>query len=178
MCGANGHAPTVRPRAALVQRPRGSFAPSLARLPSARPWMRICLEASPVDDDNQRLQVTARVARYLRELDAPRFAVEHDELTGDESISFWHDWAKVFVTCSGRGEWTIVGISIPLRTGLAASRELYRYVATTDSYLFGHLVVREYGAADSVSVSLVHVLLGDYLDREELIMTVESILRA
>jgi hypothetical protein len=105
-----------------------------------------------------------KVQRYLTDL------VGSVQVIPDGSYTVQSGSARVFVRCHpwADGESTIVSIVCPILFGCPASPELYEHVAVhADDYLFGHLSAQR--ADDgTISISLTHSLLGDFLDPEEL----------
>jgi hypothetical protein len=106
-----------------------------------------------------------KVQRYLGDM------VGAVQVTPDGDYTFQLESARVFVKCwiwEGPGA-GIVSITAPLLMGCKASPELFEHVALhADDWLFGHLSARRSATDGEVDLFFNHVLLGDYLDPEEL----------
>ena len=113
-----------------------------------------------------------KVQRYLTDL-AGTIQLLPDGLFAVDSGS-----ARVLVLCD---EWagadqTLVHVFAPLLQGVKPSPELYEHVALhADDYLFGHLSARPEDDG-TIAVMFTHVMLGDYLDPEELKHAVGGVL--
>lgn len=76
------------------------------------------------------------------------------------------------------GEVTLVRVFAPVLVRVTPTPEFYKWVALhTSDWVFGHLRVYE-GEEGQVSVYLEHSLLGDFLDRDELLYATLGILSA
>lgn len=108
------------------------------------------------------LQTKEKVQRFLTDL------VERVGIDKDGDFHFRHGSAHIFVRVS---EWhdeeTLVRVWAPMNIGITPTPEFYRYIALEGSnYLFGRLdAIEEEG---KVNVYFAHMLLGTYLDPEEL----------
>lgn len=81
---------------------------------------------------------------------------------------------RCFVRVLDKGDITIVQVCAPILQGVKPSPELWEFVARNGAVLlFGHLVAADNG--DQVDVMIVHNLLGDYLDPDELSWAVHGI---
>lgn len=77
--------------------------------------------------------------------------------------------ARIFVSARTRDEveWTWVNLWVPVLHEVKESPEVFEYVALhADDYLFGHIHATRLD--DGLAIGLRHVLLGDYLDEDEL----------
>ncbi len=108
------------------------------------------------------LQTKEKVQRFLTDL------VERVGIDSDGDFHFRHGSAHIFVRVS---EWhdeeTLVRVWAPTNIGIPPTPELFKYLALEGSnYLFGRLdAIEEEG---KVNVYFAHMLLGTYLDPEEL----------
>lgn len=93
---------------------------------------------------------------------------------GDYSLGAGSTRVFVRVGAHPNGKATTVFVMAPVLIGAPATPELYEYVATTDTYIFGRLVAIKSQTGD-VNVFFSHMLLGDYLDREELLYAVGGV---
>jgi hypothetical protein len=118
--------------------------------------------------------VREKVERYLQDLVG--------ELEGgpDGPFSFRKGSARVFVVVQSLADrWTLVTIQVGVLFYVPASEVLYRHVALhAGDLLFGTLSLRPTERPGYVDVVLLHSLLGDYLDREELNVAVQAIATA
>jgi hypothetical protein len=89
---------------------------------------------------------------------------------GDYGIRSGSSQTYVRVLAHPNGEASLVTVFTPLLRGVTPTPELYEYVATHQSgQIFGRLFVSSQEGADTVDLYLDHALLGDFLDREELL---------
>lgn len=94
------------------------------------------------------------------------FGPVHVDADGDFSIR--HDSARLFVHCSEFGDdSTTVEMFCPVLFEVPESPELFRHIATANSYRFGSMHAIEEGEG-TYRVMFKYALLGDYLDEEEL----------
>jgi hypothetical protein len=76
----------------------------------------------------------------------------------------------VSVEAHPNGEVAIVNVMVPVLVEVPVGPDLYMFVAQhTDVWRFGHLVMFEDEDTQTCLLFLCHNLLGDYLDKEELI---------
>lgn len=90
----------------------------------------------------------------------------------DGKFSFETETTRVFVDVEQHpnGEATIVSVMAPVLIQVPISPALYEFVARhTDSWRFGHLAIFDHDGGEECMLFLCHNLLGDYLDREELL---------
>lgn len=81
------------------------------------------------------------------------------------------------VKAHGNGEATIVSVLAPLLFGVRLTPELYKYVALhCDDWTFGSLGLWPDETGESGMLVLRHTLLGDYLDKDELMYAVYGVL--
>lgn len=108
-------------------------------------------------------QVKAKVQAILTEK-AP-VSIDRD---GDFSVPTGSTRVFVRVMAHPNGEATLVSIFAPVLTDVPLTPDLYEYVAlNADSLVFGHLALH---ARDEKGFLLVsYMLLGDYLDGDELL---------
>lgn len=86
-----------------------------------------------------------------------------------------NDSARLFIRVVEQETRVLVKLTCPLVTGCVPTPELFKHVALhADDYLFGHLSVEE--DEDKVGIFFTHILLGDYLDDEELKQAVGGVL--
>jgi hypothetical protein len=110
--------------------------------------------------------VKDKVQTYLREL-AGSFEVDSEDV-----YTFQLGSTSVFVKVNRMDEHVVVLMWCILTRGTPPSPELYEYVATESAnYAAGTLSARK-REDGSVVVTLVHQLLGDFLDPEELKLAV------
>jgi hypothetical protein len=130
-------------------------APSDAPPPAAPP--------AAEQPNTQLLLLKDKVQRYLADL------VGSVQLTPDGAFTFQLGSTRVFVICQARTpEMTTVKIVAPVLIGCAASPELFEHIALhADDYMFGHLSA-ERAEDGTIGVYFTHILLGDFLDPEEL----------
>jgi hypothetical protein len=115
-----------------------------------------------------------KVGRYLSE------AFAGVELAAD-GFTFRQGSARVFIGCMAWGErWTGVSIQVPLLFRVPFSDELCRFIAfNPPDFRFGNLWLRESPERDgTLEILYTHELLGDYLDREELLLAVGTVTAA
>lgn len=114
---------------------------------------------------NQLAVVKDKVQRYLTDL------LQNVQIDRDGDFNFRHGSARVFVRVAPMGEdRTLVAVWAETNLEVPPSPELYQYIAAGNRYSFGCLRCRE--ADGKVSIILGHSLLGDFLDPDELKMTV------
>ena len=116
-------------------------------------------------ENNQLAVVKDKVQRYLTDL------LGNVQIDRDGDFNFRHGSAHVFVRVTPLGdERTFVAVWAHTNHEVPPSPELYEYIATGNQYRFGYLRCREENG--KVSVVFAHNLLGDFLDPDELKMTV------
>ena len=114
---------------------------------------------------NQLAVVKDKVQRYLTDL------LGSVQVDRDGDFSLRQGSARVFVRVAPLGEErTFVAVWAETNLEVPPSPELYKFIATGNRYSFGCLRCRE--ADGKVSVIFGHSLLGDFLDPDELKMTV------
>ena len=117
----------------------------------------------PVDE------VKAKIQRILTD----RFGSVRIDSDGDFVIP--NDSAVAFVGVRPWGEEVVVHVTAFMLMDVPLSPELYEWVATEGSYFFGHVrVKREEGAATGTLI-FSHCLLGDFLDKEEMLNALDSV---
>lgn len=95
---------------------------------------------------------------------------------GDFSLQRGSTRVFVRVLAHPNGEVTIVRIFAPVVVGLAPTPEFYEwYAENASNWVFGHLALSRSGDGTMI-VNMVHTLLGDYMDRDELIYAALGIL--
>lgn len=95
---------------------------------------------------------------------------------GRYSIAYGSTRAFAFVREHPSGESTVVSLFAPVLREVPLTPDLYRYVATGgDDWVFGHLYVEESEGATEGSLLILHKLLGDYLDKDELMYAIIGI---
>lgn len=112
--------------------------------------------------------IRERLAAYLEPIGA-------DISDEDGRFSFETASSRVFVDVEPHpnGEATIVSVMVPVLVDVPINAALYEFVARhTDSWRFGHLAMFDHEAGGECMLFLCHNLLGDYLDREELLYAV------
>jgi len=93
----------------------------------------------------------------------------------DSHYTLRHGSARVFIAVRELGDdRTVVQVFCPTNRGITPSPELFHFVATNNSYMFGSLsaIERDDG---TIEIFFGHTLLGDTLDPEELTMAVAMI---
>jgi hypothetical protein len=144
--------------------PASASASSPAAGPPGTPAAPPPPTATTAQPDTQLLMLKDKVQRYLSDLVGPL------QLTATGDFSFQFGSARVFVNCTAFGDAgdTVVRVTAPVLFECKPSPDLYEHVAThADDYLFGHLSVQPQHDG-TVSVMFTHILLGDFLDPEEL----------
>jgi len=107
------------------------------------------------------LAVKEKVRRYLTEL------FNKVEVDNDGDFTFRHNNTRVWASVKPfRDDSTVVKVFAMTNLEVPASPELFKFVATEGTYVFGHLSCRE--TDKGIAVSFGHSLLGEYLDPEEL----------
>ncbi len=116
-----------------------------------------------VRDTRERLQ------RYLTDF------LDEVKVDKDGDFHFRHESVEVFATTQEWGEdETVVHVVAPLLFGVKGSPELFEYIARhSDDYLFGHLALKDRDGTFDIHFS--HILLGDFLDPEELKSVVAAV---
>lgn len=105
--------------------------------------------------------VRDKVQRYLLEV------LNRVEVDRDGDFTFQHGSSRIFISVKAVGESsTSVRITAPIVFEAPATPELFKYVATGNTYRYGHMSCKEEDG--KVSIYFSHSLLGDYLDPEEL----------
>ena len=113
--------------------------------------------------------VRAKVQSILAE----RFTVE---LTSNGGYSLRHESAQLFVELVDQETRVLVKLTCPVLFKVKATPEMFEHIALhADDYYFGHLSA--FRTEDGASIYFTHVLLGDYLDSEELIQVVVALLQ-
>ena len=88
-----------------------------------------------------------------------------------------HESTRGFIFVRGMDERVIVSVEAVVAFNVPESAHMLAHVAKkTDSYLFGHLAIREDRDKPGVYLALFkHSLLGNYLDEDELINAVIAV---
>jgi len=90
---------------------------------------------------------------------------------GDYSIPMGSTRVFVHVMAHPNDEATLVSVFAPVLTGVPLTPEFYEFVAlNTDRMIFGHLALANTDNGGYLVIS--HMLLGDYLDADELLYAV------
>lgn len=106
------------------------------------------------------LAVKDKVQRWLND------AVGTITIDPDGDFTFRFGSTQIFIRVIDQEDRVLVFLQMPLLFEVPLTPELYKYVATENTYFFGKLAVSE---RDGVgSLLFLHTLLGDYLDAEEL----------
>ena len=114
--------------------------------------------------------VRSRVETFLRD-ELGSVTIDKD---GDFTVR--EGSARVFITVRPIGEeHVLVNIWSPLIKNVPASQELFEYLATGNLYNFGKLVAMREDDGKHARVVMSHVLLGDYLDPQELALAVAMV---
>lgn len=90
----------------------------------------------------------------------------------DGKFHFETGSSRVFIGAEEHpnGEATIVSVMVPVLINVPITSSLYEFVARhTDDWRFGHLAMFDQEGGLECMLFLCHNLLGDYLDREELL---------
>lgn len=114
--------------------------------------------------------VRDKVARIL----AANFVVGLDS---DADFTLRHGSCRVFVSVWQHDDDTPIVISIhaPLLADVEPSPELFKHVALhADDNVWGHLHANE--TDGKITLGFSHMLLGDYLDEQELVLAVGAVL--
>lgn len=95
---------------------------------------------------------------------------------GRFSIAIGSTRVFVEVLAHSDGEATLVMVSAPVLFEVPLTPELFKWVAlNADNWWFGHLFVSPNEAGDTGTVIARHMLLGDYLDKDELLYAVNGV---
>lgn len=96
---------------------------------------------------------------------------------GDYSIPMGSTRVFVRVLAHPNNEATLVSVFAPVLSGVPLTPEFYEYVAlNADSLYFGHLSLDTNDSGGFLMVT--HILLGDYLDADELLYAVFGVASA
>lgn len=120
--------------------------------------------------DANALQTKEKVRRLLTE---KLGSVQVDQ---DGDFTFPFGTTRIFIRVLGDGDRSFVRLTMPLLMDADPSPELFKYVATEGSYRMGHLAVFEKDGRANVFFN--HVLLGDYLDAEELHLAIGAMVNS
>lgn len=92
-------------------------------------------------------------------------------------FSIDHESTRGFIFVRGKDERVIVSVEAVVAFNVPESPQMLAHVAReSDSYLFGHLAIREDRDEPGHYMALfVHALLGNYLDEDELINAVVAV---
>ncbi len=104
-------------------------------------------------------------------------AREFGTISVDSDGDYWvtAGSARVYVSVREWVERTIVDVFAQTNFGLTPSPELYEWVAKhSSSYRFGHVSLVDLGDG-SARIDFRHMLLGDFLDPEELLVAVRAV---
>lgn len=104
-------------------------------------------------------------------------AKEFGTISVDADGDYWvtAGSARVYVAVKEWGERSVVDVFAQTNFGLTPSPELYEWVAKhTSSYRFGHVSLIEFDDG-SARVDFRHLLLGDFLDPDELLVAVRAV---
>lgn len=88
------------------------------------------------------------------------------QVDAEEEFSFAYESTRVFIRVLAWEESAVVNVYAITNFEVPASPDLFRYVATESSWVFGSLSAQE--SEGSVTIIFGHTLLGDYLDPEAL----------
>lgn len=96
---------------------------------------------------------------------------------GDFSVDAGSTRSFVRVRDAADGKITLVEVFAPILREVTPTADLWEYLArANNSWIFGHLVAFDRG--ETVEIMMIHHLLGDFLDREELNWAVYGIASA
>jgi len=114
-------------------------------------------------------EVRSKVQRILTE----EFGSVQVDRDGDFSVR--NQSAVAFVRVSEWAEQVVVHISAWMLSEVQLNAEVFEWVATEGSYLFGHVHVLRDENPDTGTLMFSYTLLGDLLDKDELINAVSSV---
>lgn len=114
------------------------------------------------------LEVRDKVQRILNS----RFGTIQIDKDGDFTMR--HESARLFIRCWEHGDSVVLRLTSPIVFGAQAGPELFKYIATEGTYIFGNLYANE--GENGCTIVMHHSLLGDYLDEEELVTAVVRVL--
>lgn len=113
----------------------------------------------------------AKVQQYLTK----NFNNVNVDADGDYSLRNGSTRIFVSVLSHDEADWTAVKLEIPVLFRVKETPEVFEYVALhAGDYMFGHLYASR--TDDGLMILLAHVLLGDYLDEDELCRAVAGML--
>jgi hypothetical protein len=123
-----------------------------------------------MDNNNQVAIVKDKVQRYLIDL------LGNIEIDRDGDFHFRAGSARVFIRVQPLGDnSTFVSVWAITNADLTPTPELYKFLADENRYRFGNLIYDEQDG--KAMIRFAHNLLGDFLDPDELKMTVAMIAR-
>jgi hypothetical protein len=109
--------------------------------------------------------VRAKVQAILTE----RAMVSIDK-DGDYSFEMGSTRVFVRVVAHPNGEATLISVFAPVLFNVPLSPEFFEFIArNTDALIFGHIILTEGQDARHGNLMVVHKLLGDYVDGDELL---------
>lgn len=117
--------------------------------------------------------VKAKVQQYLTEA-AGRVSIDQD---GDFSISYDSARAFVRVMPHPNGQAVLVNVFAHVLVGVPPTAEFFKFVATYDELIFGTFYAAE-RPDGTCSLVLRQMLLGDYLDKDELLYVALGVVSA
>lgn len=123
-----------------------------------------------MDNNNQVAIVRDKVQRYLIDL------LGNIEIDRDGDFHFRNGTTHVFVRVAPFADAsTVVSVWAITNADLTPTADLYKFLATENHYRFGSLVCDEQDG--KALIRFAHNLLGDFLDPDELKMTVAMVAR-
>lgn len=116
-------------------------------------------------ENNQVAVVKEKVQRYLIDL------LQNIQIDRDGDFNFRNGSTHVYVRVQAMGDAsTYVSVWAPTNGDVPVTPELYKYLVEKNHYRFGHLATSEKDG--KAVINFTHQLLGDFLDPDELKMTV------
>ena len=114
--------------------------------------------------------VTAKVQRILTQ--------EFGRVSVDSSGAFLVEEgsATAFIQCVDLEGMVVVELCAYVLVDVPLTSELFRYAALEAGHVFGHMSVLDDERSDLGILTFSHTLLGDFLDKEELLVALEWVL--
>jgi hypothetical protein len=115
-------------------------------------------------------EVTAKVQRILTE----EFGTVRIDRDGDFGVQ--NESAVAFVSVKPWGDdEVVVHVTAYMLNDVPLTPEVFEWVATEGSYFFGHVHVLRTEGESTGTLVFTHTLLGDFLDKPELLHAVNSV---
>lgn len=111
--------------------------------------------------------VKAKVQRILTE----EFGTVSIDRDGDFSVTYGS--AMAFITFADLEQFVVVEIAAYVLSDVPVTPELLRYAALEGGHVFGHMSVLVDDGGDTGTLVFSHTLLGDFLDKDELLLALE-----